>query len=262
VKLPGDGSLKNARLFVDDKDAGVLPQDVDVPPGEHKVTVKRAGYATYNTMVKVKETGATELTVPLEPVAGVLSVTSETVGVEVFVDGKSYGPVPLGDVVLSPGEHQVRFKREGYDEQTQALSVKAGKDYALRASMKSNGMARTDRPEKNPKLVPGASAGAVPAAGAAVAGLERGREEGVGGGGGAWYGQWFVWAGGAAVVAGGAAATYFALQPQSPCGPPGDKKCDACINAPPSMDRFCRAAAVRMPLMVGVGGNFGGKLGW
>src|SRR6185295_2272964 len=122
VRLP-DPSMRNAHLYVDDREIGVLPQEaVEATPGDHKVTVKRLGYAPFNATVKVKDGGVTELLATLEPLAAVVSFSSEIVGVEAFVDGKSYGPVPVNEVVVAPGVHQFRGKRDGYDEQTQTIT--------------------------------------------------------------------------------------------------------------------------------------------
>src|SRR3954471_2798373 len=148
VRLP-DPSLKNAHLFVDDKEVGVLPMEpIDESPGDHRGTVKRLGYAPFNVTVKVKDGGVTELLATVEPLAAVMSFSSEIVGVEVIVDGKSYGPVPVNDVVVAPGTHQFRGKKDGYDEQNQTMTVKAGQDYAVRFTLRPTAVARTDRPER------------------------------------------------------------------------------------------------------------------
>ncbi|HEY8211195.1 MAG TPA: PEGA domain-containing protein [Myxococcaceae bacterium] len=243
VRLP-DAALKNAHLFVDDREVGVLPMEaIDQPPGDHKVTVKRLGYAPFNATVRVKDGGVTELLATLEPLAAVVSFSSETVGVEAFVDGKSYGPVPVNDVVVAPGVHQFRGKRDGYDEQTQTITVKAGQDYPVRFVLRPSAVARGDRPERGPKLEP---RNAPPANGMSTV-VERQADEG---GGTPIYGQWYFWAGAGAVAAAAAGGTIWALQPKNPCG---DQQCDACINAPPNLQKFC-AGLTHLPLFVGVGG--------
>lgn len=246
VRLP-DPSLKNAHLYVDDREIGVLPQEaVDESPGDHRVAVKRLGYAPFNATVKVKDTGVTELMAILEPLAAVVSFTSDVVGVEVFVDGKSYGPVPVNDVVVAPGNHQFRGKKDGYEEQTQAMAVKAGQDYAVRLSPRLASVARADRPERPKSLEPKPTA-PNGNAGMSSAVVEREKDEG---GGTPFYGQWYFWAGTGAVAAAGAGAAVWATQPKNPCG---DRPCDACINAPPTLQQFC-SGLVHLPLFVGVGG--------
>ena len=245
VRLP-DSSLKDAHLFVDDKEVGVLPMEpVDATPGEHRVTVRRSGYAPFNATVKVKDSGVTELLATLEPVSGVVDFASDVVGVEVFIDGKSYGPVPVNDVLVTPGSHQLRAKREGYEEQTQLLIAKAGQDYAVRFNMKpvTASVARADRPERPPKLEP--TRVPEPARPPVTAQVEKEGDEG----GTPWFGQWYVWAGAGAVAAGAAAGAVFLLQPTNPCI---DRDCDACINEPESVRKFC--IVMRQLPFVGVGG--------
>src|SRR5262245_55645565 len=113
VRMPDGpgGPVKNAHLFVDDKDLGVLPLEaVEAAPGEHRVSVKRIGYGSFNATVRVKDSGVTELLATLEPLAAVVDLTSEVAGAEVFVDGKSYGPMPINDLLLAPGSHQFRAR--------------------------------------------------------------------------------------------------------------------------------------------------------
>lgn len=247
VRLP-DPSLKNAHLYVDDREVGVLPQEaVDESPGDHRVTVKRLGYAPFNATVKVKDSGVTELMAILEPLAAVVSFSSDVVGVEVFVDGKSYGPVPVNDVVVAPGNHQFRGKKDGYDEQNQSMAVKAGQDYAVRLSPRLASVARADRPERpkslEPKPTPMEGKN-----GMSSAMVERERDDG--GGGTPFYGQWYFWAGAGAVAAGAAGGALYVMQPKNPCG---DRPCDACINAPPNLQQFC-SGLMHLPLFVGIGG--------
>ena len=80
--------------------------------------------------------------------------------------------------------------------------------------------------------------------------VEREHEEG---GGTPFYGQWYFWAGAGAVAAGAAGGAIWIAQPKNPCG---TAKCDACINAPPSMHDFC-SALVHLPLYFGIGGTVG-----
>lgn len=250
VRLPdgAGGPLKDAHLFVDDKEIGVLPlEPLDATPGEHKVAVKRLGYATFSVTVKVKDSGVTELLATLEPLAAVVDLTSEVTGAEVFVDGKSYGPVPVNDVLVAPGSHQFRAKRDGYEEQTQTLVVKAGQDYSVRFSLRQAAVARVDRPERQPKLEP-SKPPPEKSRSDLTSTVERGNDDG---GGSPWYAQWYVWAGTGAVAA-GAVATVVLIQPSNPCV---DRQCDACINAPEPVKSFC-PALMKLPF-VGIRGPVG-----
>ena len=247
VRLP-DPSLKNAHLYVDEREIGVLPQEpVDENPGDHKVTVKRLGYAPFNATVKVKDTGVTELMAILEPLAAVVSFASDVVGVEVFVDGKSYGPVPVTDVVVAPGNHQIRGKKDGYDEQNQSMALKAGQDYTVRLNLRLRSVAAADRPERAKSLEPKAAPPPNGNAGMSSAMVEREHDDG---GGTPFYGQWYFWAGAGAVAAGAAGGAVWAMQPRNPCG---DRPCDACINAPTNLQQFC-SGLVHLPLFIGIGG--------
>lgn len=219
VRLPDAlaGTVKNAKLYVDDKEIGVLPvESLEIAPGDHRVLVKRLGFAPFSATVKVKDTGLTELLATLEPTAGVVAVSSDVIGAEVFVDGKSYGPVPVNDVVLPPGDHLVRMRREGYEEQTSNLAVKAGRDYTVRMSLTpAPTVARSDRPERDRRLEPTT---APPPPGPMDTRIDQKSGDEA-----PWYGQWYVWTGGAVLAAGAAAGTVYLLAGQG-------ENFDGCIN--------------------------------
>ncbi|HTQ03239.1 MAG TPA: PEGA domain-containing protein [Polyangiaceae bacterium] len=58
---------------------------------------------------------------------GALSVDVRPAGAEVTVDGASYGVAPVGhDIFLSPGQHVVRARLAGFDEEERSITAEAG----------------------------------------------------------------------------------------------------------------------------------------
>ncbi len=57
---------------------------------------------------------------------GALSITTDPVNAEVFVDGRPAGQTPTSLVSLSVGEHRVRIVKNGYLENARVVTVAAG----------------------------------------------------------------------------------------------------------------------------------------
>ncbi|HLL83263.1 MAG TPA: PEGA domain-containing protein [Longimicrobium sp.] len=215
-----------ARLLIDGEDMGVLlPGDPPRPvtPGSHKVQVQRRGYKDFVLTVPAQAGKVVQIPVSLEPVAGVVSVDSDPSGADVLVDGVKVGVTPMNEMLLSPGHHELRIRREGYTSNLQVLSVRAGKDYEVRAKLEAG----SDRPERD-RLMPGAQV----AEGSSLPGGTQPTVTATASEGGAWYTQWYVWAGVGAVAAAATAGVVVATQPRpltsaDVCGAPG---CHTTIN--------------------------------
>ncbi len=220
-------SVRGARLFVDERDLGLITgQAVLVTPGDHKISIRRLGYADLSIKVKFDKGERQELDVELEPVSGVLTIQANVPAADVVVDGRPMGKAPIRELLLTPGTHEVRVAKQGYLTDVAKLSIRAGKDYTLNSLLKpGTDPVVPDRPELA-KLTPGTNVVPNPgmgtaAGGAAVAGATP------------WFAQWYVWAGAAALVAAAAGGTYVAIQPKpllpdTVCG----GKCDATVNYP------------------------------
>jgi hypothetical protein len=134
VKLTG--LVKGAKLFIDDREIGTLPQPAQsVAIGEHSVSVRRLGYATLNKRVNVTANKTVDVNVSLEAVSAVLSVSSDVAGAQVFVNGRLVGTTPLYDVEVPPGSFEIAVKKDGYRDGSQVLSAKAGKDYPIEVKL-------------------------------------------------------------------------------------------------------------------------------
>src|SRR5262249_39660490 len=72
--------VKGAKLFVDDKEVGTLPLSPQaVTAGEHSVSVRRAGYATFTKKLSVVGNKANDVVINLEATSAVLTVSSDVV---------------------------------------------------------------------------------------------------------------------------------------------------------------------------------------
>lgn len=125
---------------------GLKPEDLSEPfvipelsPGKHKLELRAPCYRT--RMLELEESLATpwadhtlEAT-RLEPSKGTLSVTSAWAGGELFLSGKSQGPLPITQLPVCSGAYDllIRFPSGGF---SQRLIVEDGKSLVVAARPK------------------------------------------------------------------------------------------------------------------------------
>ena len=223
----GDG-VTGATWTLDGKDKGAVPAGpVDVPAGEHAVTVSAPGFEDFSGRFKATAGATATLAATLAPTPGILSLTLSPSDADVLVDGvKVEGN--LKRFPLPAGDHTLTVRRKGMAEYEEVVAIVAGGQKQLSVKLKPLAAVRGtgDRPEPR-KLTPSTTEPAVDPF-VADAEVDSPREP-------AWYQRWYVWAGVAAVAAGATAAVVVATTPGTP---PASSvvcngRCDAVLNAPP-----------------------------
>jgi len=148
-----------ANVFLDGERKGMTPRNLrNVPLGSHTVRVTRPGYAPQEqTVVLTAEepTASMKFTLRREnaaPSAGaktpagspqapavksVLTVLIESSpsGARIRIDGRDLGPTPLTVRQLRPGAHTVELRLPGYKPWSQTLTVAAGDNRRITASL-------------------------------------------------------------------------------------------------------------------------------
>jgi hypothetical protein len=125
---------------------GLKPEDVSAPflipellPGKHRLELRAPCFRT-----EVRDLGpdlatpardVTLVPIRMEPSRGTLSVQSPWPGGELFLNGQSYGPLPVVDLPACSGTYDllVRFPAGGF---SQRITVEAGKGLSLEARPK------------------------------------------------------------------------------------------------------------------------------
>lgn len=135
-----------ARVFVDGEPAGATPTIVkQLAVGEHTVKVVRLGYLSFEESVSVMAGRTAEVQADLLPISGVLKVTvsGKVAQAQVFVDGKLVGTAPYeGEAAV--GKRTVEVRKEGYASFKQLLSVGAGNDYSVVATLQKQKAAASE----------------------------------------------------------------------------------------------------------------------
>jgi hypothetical protein len=143
-----------ARLFIDGKDRGQTPATIrDLSQGEHRIRIARDGYADVERRIALSPRQPSQsLSIPLtrdvqkglaspkpnaqrSAEAGTLIVESRPSGAAVIIDGRQVGTTPMSLGDLGTGSHAVRLERDGYRTWTSAVSISAGAQNRITASL-------------------------------------------------------------------------------------------------------------------------------
>jgi len=213
--------VPGAQLFIDGEAAGELPlAEKVVKPGDHALKVERPGYRTIEETVTAAAGKKTDLSYTLEPIGAVLTVEASAEGATCAIDGAAPQPLPLTQVVAE-GTHTLVIAADGFKSEKRTIEATLGADlkesFTLTVGEDRPTQVNLEPPETDNdlelELTPG-----------------KKRAEGT-----PFFSRWYVWAGIAAVVAGGVATAVAVTQAPKPtpdptviCGGP----CDATIGWP------------------------------
>jgi serine/threonine-protein kinase len=124
-----------AKLFVDDKEIGPLPQDLrDMAPGSHKVKVAVAGGERYAPVEKTVTISKDELqdlgTLTLKVVKGKATITLGTPGARVFIvsgsDRRELPALPISVDIDTSKQWSLVASKPGYNDYNQPISFDDG----------------------------------------------------------------------------------------------------------------------------------------
>src|SRR6202167_4998271 len=133
VVVPGlmaiDSTPQGAQVQLDGKTdpSWVTPLTLSgLSPGQHSVTVSKAGYSTDTRSVEVGSGSKAFVVGHLTQLMATLSVSSTPAGANVYIDGRDTGKVTPAQVSVDKGQHLVLVRKSGYiDETTSAQFVLA-----------------------------------------------------------------------------------------------------------------------------------------
>jgi hypothetical protein len=133
VVIPGqmsiDSTPQGAQVQVDGKSdpSWVTPFTVSgIVPGQHTITVSKAGYSNDSRTVDVASGSKAFVVSHLSQLFATLAVTSSPAGANVYVDGKDTGKLTPAQISVDKGQHVLLVRKQGYiDETTSAQFVLA-----------------------------------------------------------------------------------------------------------------------------------------
>jgi eukaryotic-like serine/threonine-protein kinase len=109
-------------------------------PGQHTLTISKAGYAPDTRNIDVGSGSKSFLSVQLAQLGATVSVTSDPSGVAIWMDGKDTGrTTPAQISVDKPGNHSFVFKKQGYLDETATANLQIGQTFRLAPSLRALG---------------------------------------------------------------------------------------------------------------------------
>jgi hypothetical protein len=136
-------------VLIDGERRGATPLVVDgLAEGEHWVEIESPGegYQPFKQVVTIKanERTSIEATIRIAPELGSLRVITNVPGAIISLDGVELGAAPAAKGGLTPGEHAIVARADGYEPVEQRVTVIAGRErvVSLRFTTPSTDIAR------------------------------------------------------------------------------------------------------------------------
>ena len=137
-----ESNPEGAQVQVDGKSdpSWVTPFSLsNVQPGQHSITVSKAGYVTDTRSVNVTGGNLATATIHLTQMLATLIVKSDPAGASIFVDGHDVGTKSPAQVSMKQGQHVVLVRLTGYLDETMSSQFAVGQTYNFTPSLKALG---------------------------------------------------------------------------------------------------------------------------
>ena len=148
VIIPGqlaiDSTPQGAQVQVDGRsDAGwVTPLALaSLQPGQHSITVSKAGYSTDSRTINVTSGNRATTVVHLAKLTATLVVKSDPSGANVYVDGRDMGTKTPAQVSVDKGQHVVLVRMSGYIDETMNAQFALGQTFNFSPTLRPLGNA-------------------------------------------------------------------------------------------------------------------------
>lgn len=137
-------SVPPATVYIDGREAGQTPLELDLEAGNYTVELRAPGYRNYRINRTIESGKESRVQVRLsststrpaeQPVSGTaISVASLPEGATVYIDGRSVGQTPVS-VRVSPGSHQIEVRLPGYTTFRTDREVRSGQTVEINARL-------------------------------------------------------------------------------------------------------------------------------
>ncbi len=135
--LSVSANVTGAKIFVDGRNdpSWVTPFTIpELPAGAHNVRIAMDGYDNSQQSVTIEAGKTASVSATLTTPTAELDVITSPAGVEILVDGKSYGPSPI-HATLPPGNHTYTIKWAGIPPTESSVALEGGQIATKRLSL-------------------------------------------------------------------------------------------------------------------------------
>jgi serine/threonine protein kinase len=151
--IPGqiaiDSTPQGAQVQVDGKsDPSYVTPFVltNLEPGQHSITVSKAGYTTDTRAVAVTSANRTTSVIHLAQLMATLIVKSDPPGANIYVDGRDVGTRTPAQVSVDKGQHVVLVRMSGYIDETMNAQFALGQTFNFAPTLRSLGNTDSIKP--------------------------------------------------------------------------------------------------------------------
>jgi hypothetical protein len=111
----------------------------NLQPGQHSITVSKAGYSTDTRTVNITSGYRATALVHLAQLMATLVVKSDPPGASIYVDGRDVGPKTPAQVSVDKGQHVVLVRMPGYIDETMNGQFALGQTFNFSPTLRSLG---------------------------------------------------------------------------------------------------------------------------
>ena len=134
-----DVSPRVVTVNIDGVEVGITPNQFQISPGPHVLTLSAPGYASLERNINAQENNTLILNdLVLEPIDATITITSNIASASVIVDGQQVSTTIPGQpiqVEISPDSRQLEVQREGYVTWSQTLNLTPGQNETFNISL-------------------------------------------------------------------------------------------------------------------------------
>ena len=111
----------------------------NLQPGQHSITVSKAGYASDSRTLSVTPGNRATTTVHLAKLMATLIVKSDPEGAKIYVDGRDMGIKTPGQISVEKGQHVVLVRMSGYVDETMNAQFALGQAFSFSPALRPLG---------------------------------------------------------------------------------------------------------------------------
>ncbi|HTS69647.1 MAG TPA: serine/threonine-protein kinase, partial [Terriglobia bacterium] len=138
-QLTVSANVEGATILVDGRSdpSWLTPHTIaDLPAGTHNVTISKDGYDNFQQSVTIEGGQTSNVAGNLSSPRAELGVVTDPPGMEVLVDGKSYGPSPV-HADVAPGKHTYTVKWKGMAPSEGTVALQGGQIITRKLSVQA-----------------------------------------------------------------------------------------------------------------------------
>jgi serine/threonine-protein kinase len=111
----------------------------NLQPGQHSITVSKAGYSTDSRTLNVTSANRATTVVHLAKLMATLVVKSDPAGASIYVDGRDAGTKTPGQISVEKGQHVVLVRMSGYIDETMNAPFALGQTFNFSPTLRPLG---------------------------------------------------------------------------------------------------------------------------